>query len=381
MKIAIVHSFYRAGPSGENIAVQMQANALAEAGQEVRVISRSTDAFINQPGYALASGITAATGVGPSPLKEINEFDPDIVHVHNLFPNWGDRWLEKLTYPLVATIHNFRPLCAAATLSLKGSPCELCPTKGSHHAVKNRCYQDSAIKSIPLAVASREPSSNRLLQNAAKLIYLSDEARRQFNKFIPEPLDHRGSVIPNFSAPIAERVGTTASKPHKQPWLFAGRLSAEKGIIQLLKAWPKGTPLIVAGSGPLAADAQQVAQHKDVTFLGQVPRDEVAVLMGESMGLVFPSVCMENSPLTLIEALGYGLPVVAKSGNAAAEVIQSYDAGRVFDDFDDLPAALRQAEDSNLTLKKNARILFDDKFTKSRWLEKTLEVYRCLLTR
>src|SRR4051812_31099182 len=64
----------------------------------------------------LGAAFAVASGYGASPLSALSRFKPDVVHVHNLFPNWAWRWLNEWDGPLVATLHNFRPLCAAGTL-------------------------------------------------------------------------------------------------------------------------------------------------------------------------------------------------------------------------------------------------------------------------
>ena len=139
MKIALVHSFYRSGPSGENAVVELQAAALSRAGHEVTVVSRSTDSLMARPLYSLEAAYRVITGRGANPLKELELLGPDVVHVHNLFPNFGDRWMFAARQPIVVTQHNFRSVCAAGILWRDGSPCELCPTVGTHHAVRNGC--------------------------------------------------------------------------------------------------------------------------------------------------------------------------------------------------------------------------------------------------
>jgi hypothetical protein len=66
----------------------------------VRIIAARTDALVSNGGYKLRSTVTVTvtvatgSGSGPSPLKDLEEFRPDVVHVHNLFPNWGTGWLD-----------------------------------------------------------------------------------------------------------------------------------------------------------------------------------------------------------------------------------------------------------------------------------------------
>ena len=92
MKVAIVHSFYstRAAGGGENNAVVDEVEALRRRGHRVLLIDQSTDVRERARLYPFEAAITVATGVGRSPLKALKHFEPDVVHVHNLFPNYGD---------------------------------------------------------------------------------------------------------------------------------------------------------------------------------------------------------------------------------------------------------------------------------------------------
>ncbi len=83
----MVHSFYSsAQPSGENTVVLNEVEALRRAGHEVALFAAHTDELEGEVFYKLRSGMRVATGYGRNPLKAINEFSPDVVHVHNLFP-------------------------------------------------------------------------------------------------------------------------------------------------------------------------------------------------------------------------------------------------------------------------------------------------------
>ncbi len=131
MRIALVHSFYRSdAPSGENVVVMLQAEALRTAGHEVLLVSRHTDEEMRSRLYDVRSAVRVATGVGPDPTAQLRRFRPDVVHVHNLFPNFGERLLASWEGPLVATLHNFRPVCANALLFREGQVCTKCPGVG-----------------------------------------------------------------------------------------------------------------------------------------------------------------------------------------------------------------------------------------------------------
>ena len=109
MRIALVHSFYSSQrPSGENQVVVQQAELLQAAGHEVCVIGRSTDEERTKPLFTLRTAVRLVTGVDKAITREIESFDPDVVHIHNLFPNIGFRWISELSPPKVISLHNFR---------------------------------------------------------------------------------------------------------------------------------------------------------------------------------------------------------------------------------------------------------------------------------
>ena len=127
MRIAFVHSFYSSHqPSGENRVVEQQIAALRRVGHSVGLIDQHTDERERRKMYPLQVALTVATGRGPDPLRELDDFQPDIVHVHNLFPNYGRTWVDRWKGPLVATMHNYRPLCAGATLYRNEHACTDC---------------------------------------------------------------------------------------------------------------------------------------------------------------------------------------------------------------------------------------------------------------
>ena len=155
-RIAIVHSFYSSRvPSGENTVVETQLRALLRGGHKVELFAAHTDELEQRPLYRLSSSLRVSLGVGRSPLPELEDFAPEVIHVHNLFPNWGSRWVGSLETPFVATLHNFRTICANGLLFRDDSVCTLCPDGNSRSAVRYACYRDSRIATAPLAFATR----------------------------------------------------------------------------------------------------------------------------------------------------------------------------------------------------------------------------------
>lgn len=377
MKIAVIHSYYSsAQPSGENIVVDAQVGALRESGIDVEVIAARTDELEPKRGYKVRSAVNVATGIGPRPLLRLRAFDPDVVHVHNLFPNWGTRWLDQWPGPIVATVHNFRPMCAAGTLYRDGQACTLCPDHGSHNALKYSCYRSSRVATLPLAIRSRGGAAkDTLLCRADRIIALSARARGIYvHAGIPAD---RITVIPNF----VEDVGFNPHAPIGNEWVYIGRLTQEKGIAGLVENWPKGHKLKIYGDGPLRQQVQNASSHNaDIRYVGPIPRAQVPAALAGSMGLIFPSEWAEGFPTTYVEALAAGRPVVARRGNSAADDVSESAAGVVFDAWHQLEQALSSTEAQALRLGTIANAHYMTSFTRDTWLSRMLSIYSSVIT-
>lgn len=370
LRIAVVHSFYSSRqPSGENVVVDLQVAALKRAGHDVLLVGRSTDVLEKAATYPIRAGLRAATGSGDSPLAEIEAHRPDVVHVHNLFPNFGRRWVEKLDTPLVTTLHNYRPICPAGTLQRDGATCTLCPdTKSARHAVIHACFKDSRAQTLPVALGTRF-ADDPLLRAADRIVTLNDDMSATYAGY-GVPVE-RLVTVPNFVKP--------QPKSGRQPggeWLFVGRLSHEKGIIELLKHWPEDRRLIVVGAGPQEHEAHALA-GPNVSFLGQLPHADVAARMVSSRGLVFPSLWPEGLPTVYLEALAAGLPVLAWPQSIVGTLVARDRTGIVTEG--DLGAELDRAEHEFPALEDHCRTVFDRLYSEQAWVRAITDVYRSLL--
>ena len=379
MRVALIHSYYRSDiPSGENVVVDAQAKVLIEAGHEVQVIGRYSDHEIDKRLYVVKSAATVATGWGPSPLEQIEAFRPDVVHVHNLFPNFGTGWLKQVEVPLVATVHNFRPVCSATNLLRNGQYCDLCPTKGSHHAVLNSCYRNSKLATIPLAIATRKSSLPPVFDRADALIFLSNRSRAIYDA-LKMGIADKSRTIPNFIDPpsLAKNKRQSAST---DPWVYVGRLSSEKGILELIRAWPENRPLQILGDGPLRKACEQASEGKAITFHGLVGRNQLFVTLNESRGLVFPSLWTEMYALVYLEACVAGLPTLALAGNSVADDVIEGATGVVFDSFESVEEGIATMEKGYERFSEAALKRFAERYSRNIWLQETVNLYEELVS-
>lgn len=378
MRIAIVHSFYTAAtPSGENITVEMQAQALKEAGHEVTVVEAHTDHMSHKPLYKFRTAINVATGRGASPENLLRGFRPDVVHVHNLFPNYSTNWLDRWQGPLVTTLHNFRPLCSNGLMFRDGHQCSLCPEKGSHHAVIHACYRDSRIATLPIAIKNRHALTNDpVIRRANKILVLSERSFNTYSMY-GAPTD-KITILPNFIN--APEVSIARDQPGDS-WLYAGRLNPEKGIVDLLRRWPHGEPITVAGAGEDKKDVISLQQtNPGIKYIGSIPRKEVLDRLRTARGVIIPSLCAENLPTIYLEALAFGLPIIAHTGNSAADDIEKWAPGMTYASSGELRKAIAQGTQKEQMIANKARKHFEMHYTKASWLRRVEETYENLLS-
>ncbi len=371
VRLSIIHSFYRSKfPSGENNAVLDQIRLLAKSGHEVTLISRKSDdiGFLK----TLRSAINVSFYAGSDPSDELRDSNPELIHVHNLFPNFGYRWLENIHIPVVATFHNFRPFCSAGTFMRSGSECFSCPEESSISALTNKCYRDSTIASLPLSIATRGSGRhNPLLTNAKEVIVLSEYAKDKYEKFGPKTLE--AHVLPNFAYPD---VSPSAFRTKGNWWVFVGRLSEEKGIERLLEVWPRDEIIHVYGVGPLEPHLKErFGPQANIHFRGFLDPLKRSQILRQAIGLIFPSTCKENSPLIVGEAFSVGLPIVAYSENVVGEEISRNGAGQVFANFQDVEKALSNVRKNRDQASVEALNLYGSRFSPEVWLRKVTAIY------
>ena len=360
MRIAVVHSFYSsAQPSGENVAVESQIGWLREAGHDVTLIAQRTDDREGRPLHRLRSAANVASGRGPSPIDELTAFEPDVVHVHNTFPNWSTHWIAGWRGPVVATAHNFRSVCASGTLYREGRPCTECIDVTRWAGLSHSCYRGSRLATLPISWRNRRGlQQDPVLAAADAVIVLSESARRTFARAGLPP--ERMFVIPNaVQDPYGSGIHVRGQAGR---WLYAGRLSPEKGLLELLDRWPPDEVLDIVGTGPLA-EAIHARTGDNVHYMGHVEHASLLQAMPTYLGLVFPSRWLEHSPITVIEALAAGLPLVALNGNMAADLVAQHHVGAVVNSEDEWASALRTSRSAQEEHAEAARRTYETYFT------------------
>ncbi len=251
-------------------------------------------------------------------------FRPDVVHIHGIHRQISPRILfeaKSLGIPVVQTLHDYHHVCPADNLLRSGAePCDpiACAYGRYWPAVTYRCVRGSAAASALSAAEVTYQNVRRAYQRTVDL-FLSPS---QFLKEIVESAgwDVPCRVVPNAVA--VGRVGPASALADRKFVLFAGRLSSEKGVAVLLEAAARaGMPVVVAGEGPLRPELE--SRFSGVAdFLGHVSGERIDTLIREAMCCVVPSTSYENAPMSVLEPMSVGTPVVASAVGGIPELIQ-----------------------------------------------------------
>jgi glycosyltransferase involved in cell wall biosynthesis len=312
VKVLILHSRYASGSvSGENRVVEDEARLLREAGHEVTSWTPQADEI--SPPRAGASAVWSRSA-RRNVSEIIDRDEPDVVHVHNLFPRLSPAVIPKAAQgrPVVMTLHNYRLLCLPATLLRDGKTCTDCVGRAPWAGVRHRCYRSSVLGSAALASSLTLHRALGSFHSVARFAAVSGYVR---DAHVDAGLIDRAriEVKPNFAWPTQLRADVG------EHFLYAGRLSAEKGVAELVTAWPsEAPPLVLAGGGPLA---ESIPTRPNVRTVGSLPPDQVAGLIRRAHAVLVPSRWAEGAPRIIVEAYAAGIPVIASAVGALPEFV------------------------------------------------------------
>ncbi|AUS25456.1 glycosyl transferase [Paenibacillus polymyxa] len=350
-KVLIIHNFYQQS-GGEDKVVEQESAMLRSRGIETEHYYVHNDS-IQSKGLANMAKLAVEAAWSFPEFKRIKELllrvKPDVVHVHNFFPVISPsvyHACERLGVPVVQTLHNYRLICPAATFMRGNEVCEKCLHGTLLHSIRHGCYRGSQLQTIPVAAMIK---FNELIgtwqHKVSRYIALTEFARDKFAES-GIPLD-RIAVKPNF---IHHQTVKAKYDPNDRYLLFVGRISAEKGVRNLLQAWSQledrgGLRLVIIGDGPQKAELAAAYSQEDIRFLGKQDGDTVLDCMSRAMYVMVPSIWYEGFPMTIVESYSVGTPVLCSRIGALEEIVEDGVTGFHFqhDDLENIKTVIRRA--------------------------------------
>ena len=393
-RVLLVHNRYRStSPGGEDRVVDQEAAALAAAGVAVDRFERFSDDIAGWPAVqkALVPGrVLWSDEVRRSLADTLRRSRPDVVHVHNTFPLLSPSVLyacRSAGVPVVATIHHYGLVCASGVLFRDGDVCHQCVGRSPLPGVLHGCYRGSRAATTPMAAALLvHRRAWRTMISAYVFISGSQRDIMATDGFPEDRLFVKHNFVP--TAPPGER-------SDGELVLYAGRLTAAKGVDLLIAAWDQFRALapdsrlrlVIAGAGPLEPDvAAWAATRPSVDFLGMLGRDECAALMATARASIVPSRWEETFGLVVAESMAAGVPPIAAAHGSLPELIDSGRDGVLFPpgDASALAGILVEVAGDRcrfLELGGRARSTYERRFRQDHNIEQLLEIYRFAIDR
>jgi glycosyltransferase involved in cell wall biosynthesis len=257
--------------------------------------------------------------------RYIHEFRPDVIHVHNLMDPGALHMLRQCG-PIVKSIHDCRPFCVkplpVVASRLVGDSEQFCEISFGGSCWR-RCYAHSGKTPLQRVEAwsyflPNLRARDEILQVDHLVVYsqyLKDLALHQ----MPDPQTIH--VVHLFTAAEAASLNLPVqSKAKNKPvFLFAGRLSPEKGIFKIFDALdliPEiACKLVIAGDGPVRDEVirriQSAHPQHEIELKGFLDQAHLYQQYQAASVLLFPSIGSEGCPLTGIEAMYFGTPSIA----------------------------------------------------------------------
>tara|TARA_Y100001958_G_C21239961_1_gene567352 strand:+ start:1654 stop:2799 length:1146 start_codon:yes stop_codon:yes gene_type:complete len=298
-KLLLIHNNYRQ-QGGEDIAV---LNELELLEKNFKVKTLFYENKIKSIFDIIAFLTLSNRSVNKDLIHVINEFQPDLVYIHN---TWFKvslgifKILKKKKIRTLIKIHNFRYHCTQSgkpKIHLNNDAfCQACGFDGS--AYFNMYYSNSFLKSLYGIYFGKKYL--KVIKDDYFLLAVLTEFHK---KFLETNYKRKNKVyvIPNY---LKENQNNRIEE--NDYFIYAGRLSVEKGINELIESYLnsdlKDKILKIVGDGPELTKIKNKYEVGNVEFLGQLPNNETIDLILGSKGVISATKLYEGQPTLLCEA-------------------------------------------------------------------------------
>lgn len=256
--------------------------------------------------------------------KLIKYFHPDIIHLNNINFQITPSVIDiaaKWKIPVIQTVHDSQMICPGHLLyqTEKNQLCTRCVEGSKWNCAKYRCIHGSFIKSLLGTIEGLFYDCKKTYDKVD--MYLCPS--HFIEKILCTRKRYRGKtkVLCNF---IEQPEGDYGEK--QDYILYFGRLSEEKGIslfLEMCRRFPQ-VRFKIAGSGPLDEMCKGLPNAE---FLGLLTGESLKKVIAQAKLVIYPSLCYENCPLSILEAVSLGTPVLSSARGGIQELICQEETG------------------------------------------------------
>ncbi|MEW6019091.1 MAG: glycosyltransferase family 4 protein [Pseudomonadota bacterium] len=309
---------------------------------------------------------------------------PDVAHLHNIYHHLSPSILPALQergIGTVMTIHDYKLFCPALRHYTGGKVCDECRPYHYLSCVKGSCVKNSRAASLLCA-------GEMFLHDAFKAYTGRIDSFIAPSQFVAHKLYGRGidaarvAVIPNA---VDQERWTPGDGGDGDYALYSGRISVEKGIMTMIRAFAglPQVPLMIVGSGIIISHARSLARElgaDNIEFLGFRGEDEVRRLLRGSRFVVVPSEWYENAPMSVLEAFACGKPAVATRIGGIPEMVREGETGVLaepceVEELRDRISFLWEDRDAAAAMGANARRLIETEYSLEKHCDRIIRTY------
>lgn len=384
--ILIVHNQYQLA-GGEDTVAENEGRLFEERGHEVHYYIR-TNKEIEKAGLLKKIFLGFSAFFSWRAYRDISRLIKrhhiDVVHVHNTVPliSCSVYYAAKRQHCiLVQSVHNQRMLCPSGLMIRDNKVCEDCIHQGLSRAYKYRCYKNSWLYSFIIAQAI---SLHRKIGSYDKVdaFFVTTPFNLQLLKNV---VDEKKIYIKPYFADIQPR---QLNDKKRNYYIYISRVEYLKGIYVLLEAFKelRGERLIVLGVGADRDKACKYAQDNhlsNIEFIEWKPKQEMLQLLYDAKALVFPTQLYEGYPMTIVESMALGTPVIGSDFGNVGTIIRDKENGLLFrhDSSEDLREKLQyfsEHTEEARRMESGAQKYFEDNHLPDYVYERTRTIYASL---
>ena len=222
----------------------------------------------------------------------LDDFKPDIVHLNNFQRQLSASIIKPCIdrkIPIIFTAHDVQAVCPAITMMDKDrNPCELCMHGKYMNCIKKSCNKGSKLKSALGALEGYYYRFHKIYIEKINYIITPSEFCRK--KFIQDGIDKKKIIALHNSVDIQNYNVDTNDGDYA---LFFGRLSKEKGVLNLINAFKDCNEgkLYIAGEGPERKNIEQIINENKlegrVKLLGFLNKEQMTDAISGCKFVVF----------------------------------------------------------------------------------------------
>lgn len=314
----------------------------------------------------------------------IQDFSPDVAHMHNIYGRISPSVLPELNsrgIPIFLTLHDYKLICPTYLLYRDGAVCEKCKGGKFYNCILHRCNKNSTALSVVSAMESYiHILTNTWGRNVTRFISPSLFLKKKLVDFGFKQDDI--TYIPNFLS--LEKY--EAQYENNGYLVYVGRLSKEKGVSTLIKAFKQTKSmckLLVIGDGPLMEELKLSVESvaKKIYFSGYLSGNKLKESIRDAVAVVMPSMCYENAPLSILESFGFGKPVIGSRIGGIPEMIDEgvngylFEPGNVDDLREKIELMLSMSDRQIREMGQAARQKVEREYNSELHYERLMEIY------